>query len=43
MNRVPAITTTSEKIRPRSELNVTSPNPSVDIVTTVQYIPVSQL
>jgi len=42
-NMTPDTSTKTENIRPRSESNVMSPKPRVDMVTSVQYRPVSQL
>jgi hypothetical protein len=42
-SRTPEVSTTIEKRRPRSDVKVTSPKPSVIIVCIVQYTPVNQL
>ena len=38
----PDMSTTMEKIRPRSEVKVMSPKPRVDMTVSVQYTPVTQ-
>lgn len=43
MKTEPESSTTTENVRPRSDSKVMSPNPSVDIVTRVQYTAVIQL